>query len=468
MTFTLVKIVSRVEFIDAARRLWSGMDDCPATSSLTPSPQLEAANQRLYALREQVSARHQAPGAPDVLPRSAGNGLPWDAGASRLPDNMATTIATLPSHLGWGSHALTAVLRRQAHESSSDERNEWGWLTRFEETAVPASADTANEQHKPSTSRRTKTNEGQLPDWVKLYPDIGLGMLREELTAPGRLWLILRYLDREGRGGVRIGIITSQLTQKSSTLRLCGKRQLRNLLQDGEGVYWHRDKEHVWLRSAARVAFALGVDRLTGQPVALPTAALLDGIGTFRAHLYAAFHSGRAKETQHGDPAMPIARETLEHLSGVGRSSQRNYEDRVGIGVQPNFVVGELSTKEAMEKQAWAKGQALFQLKDYRGQQGRKGKTYLAWQLPNSYSGQHRHRPRGRQKRINRKLKDLVMKGMPGNVGGPSETHQPEKIYYPNGKLAAKAYGRDAGRELFWKRHRTGNGRFSVWQQLGG
>jgi len=457
-----------VWLFDAGRILWSGMDGSHATSSPTSSPQLEAANQRLYALREQARAKRQAAGAPGELPRSAGNGLPWDAGSSQPSDSTASTIATLPGHLGWSSQPLTAVLRRQARESFSG-TNEQEWLARLSETAVSASADTTNGQHKPSTSsRHVKTNEAQLPDWVKLYPDIGLGMLREELTAPGRLWLMLRYLDSEGCGTIRIDIIRKKLTKKNSMLRLCGKRQLRNLLQDGEGVYWSRDKEYVWLRSAARVAFALGVDRLTGRPVALPTAALLDGIGTFRAHLYAAFHSGRAKETPHGDQVMPIARETLEQLSGVGRSSQRNYEERIGVDVQANFAVGDLSTKENQEKRAWAKGQALFELKDYRGQQGRKGKTYLAWQLPNSYSGQHRHRPRGRQKRINRKLKDLVMKGMPGNVGGTNGTRQPEKIYYPNGKLAAKAYGRDAERELYWKRHRTGNGRFDLWQQTGG
>jgi len=164
---------------------------------------------------------------------------------------------------------------------------------------------------------------------------------------------------------------------------------------------------------------------------------------------------------------MPIARETMAELSGVGRSSQRAYEERVGVEVQANFAVGDISTKENQENRAWVQGQALFELKDYRGQQGKKGKTYLAWQLPNTYIGQHRRRPRGRQKRINRKLKDLVMKGMPGNVGGTSELRQPEKIYYPNGKLAAKAYGRDTERELYWKRHRTGNGRFDLWQQLG-
>ena len=99
---------------------------------------------------------------------------------------------------------------------------------------------------------------------------------------------------------------------------------------------------------------------------------------------------------------------------------------------------------------------------------GPAGETYLAWQLPNSYLGQHQHRPKGQQKRINRELKDLVMQGMPGNGEGTSETQKPEKVYFPNGKLAAKAYGRDPERDLYWKRHRTENGRFSVWQQLGG
>lgn len=417
-----------------------------------PSPQLLAANQRLYALRAQIQAGCLAQEkAVSVAPLGGPEGVPpWQIDLPEAHASAAEKIAGLPAHLGWGSQAFTAVQRRRRR--ATDLTTDQEWLGYFQKTTKLPKWPEA---------------EASVPDWVKLYPDIGLGMLRQELAAPGRLWLMLRFLDREGRGLLRIDIITNQLTKKSSTLHLCGKRQLRNLLRDGEGVYWTRDKERVWLRSAANVAYSLGVERLAGRPVALPIEALLDGIGIFRAHLYAAFHSGRKKDTPHGEQAMPIARETMVQLSGVGRSSQRAYEAQLGIDVQANFAVGEKSTKEDLEKRAWAKGQALFELKDYRGQQGKKGKTYLAWQLPNSYSGQHRHRPRGRQKRINRELKDLVMKGMPGNVGETSETRQPEKIYYPNGKLAAKAYGRDPERELHWKRHRTGNGRFEVWQQLG-
>ena len=53
-------------------------------------------------------------------------------------------------------------------------------------------------------------------------------------------------------------------------LRIVSDQQ-HNLLQNGA--------EHVSQGSAARVAHALGVERLTGRPVALPLAALLGGIG---------------------------------------------------------------------------------------------------------------------------------------------------------------------------------------------
>lgn len=453
-------------------------------SLATPSAPLLEANQKLQALREQIKGQRQLTESANS-PAQHANGWPLNIGGSIRDGASLESPAALPDHLGWGSAALTAVLRRRQQVVNAIDDGQ-AWLNSSPQEFKPSSAES-----KPACDQAESPPTQNFPssDAVKLYPDIGLRMLRQEMTAPGRLWLMLRYLDQEGRGAVRIDIITKALTKKSSELRLCGQRQLRNLLNDGEGVFWNRDKEWVWLYSAAKVAYTLDVARLTGRPVALPVAALLDGIGAFRAHLYAAFHSGRAKEMPYGDQAcpfgklrassersrraMPIARETLEQLSGVGRSSQRNYEERIGVDVQSNFVIGDLSTKENQEERAWAKGQALFELKDYRGQQGKKGKTYLAWQLPNSYSGQHQLRPQGRQKRINRELKDLVMKGMPGNVGGmgetgvPKRTQAPEKIYFPNGKLAAKVYGRNLKRELYWKRGGTRNGRFDLWQQLG-
>jgi len=163
---------------------------------------------------------------------------------------------------------------------------------------------------------------------------------------------------------------------------------------------------------------------------------------------------------------MPIARVTLAGLSGVGASSQRAYEIQTKLKVQANFAVGEVATEENRENRAWTQGQAVFDLTDYRGQQGRKGETYLAWQLPNSYLGHHQHRPKGRQKRINRELKDLVMQGMPGNVEERAETH-PEKRYYPNGKEAARGCGRGQGSAVYWQQRQTYNRQFVLWQQVG-
>lgn len=394
------------------------------------------------------------------------SGLPLIMDGLLMQSASAETTAELPAHLGWGSAAQTAALRRhqQRQRQAKEAAGGRNWLEQLAASRPTAADKTDGVDNTDGADQAKYQAEGA--GWVKHYPGLGLGMLRQGRTAPGRLWLLLRYLDQSGSGSLRIDI-TQRLTKKTSSLYLCGKRQLRNLLKEGEGVYWLRTQERIWLRSVAKVACALGVERLTGRPVALPLHALLDGIGTFRAHLYTAFHSGRSKDTPHGEQAQPIARQTMARLSGVGRSSQRVYEQQAGIHIQANFAVGELATKENGQNRAWVQGPSLFALKDYRGRQGKKGKTYLAWQLPNSYWGGHPQRPKGRQKRINRELQDLVMKGMPGNSEQTAGAQRVGKVYYPNGKLAARAYGRDPGRELYWQQQRTRNGRYVLWQSTG-
>ncbi len=425
-----------------------------------PSPELLAANQRLLALRQQQTCRE--PGVKS-LASQAREPLTWSA----LPE--------LPAHLGWGSAAFTAVLRRHLAGLAAQET---------EPGCQEPQTDSLEARQPDRQQILAGSLQNKIPGErasVKLYPDIGLAMLRQEKATTGRLWLMCHYLDSQGCGALRIDNTTQSLTTKSSTHYLCGKRQLRNLLRAGEGVYWTRDKERIWLRSAARVAAALGVERLTGQPVALPLSALLSGIGAFRAHLYAAFHSGRAKNEARRS-AMPIARDTLAGLSGVGRTSQRTYEARVGIQTLANFAIGESVTEGGQEERAWRQGQALFTLQDYDGRQGRQGKTYLAWQLPNSYTGQHTLRPKGRQKRINRQLQDLVMKGMPGNEGGlvgRPAAGQPvtarrrlavaTKRYYPNGRAAGQRRpksGVEPAGPCYWRRQGVGNGRFALWHSL--
>jgi hypothetical protein len=169
---------------------------------------------------------------------------------------------------------------------------------------------------------------------------------------------------------------------------------------------------------------------------------------------------------------MPIARETLEEITGVGRRSQQTYEHKTGLKVQQNFAIGERTDLERRQNRAWLHGQALFELKDYRGRQGKRGRTYLAWQLPNIYGSIYEQRPKGRQKRINRELAVLFMKGMTGNSEEAVEhesfngREKYVKCYYANGALAAKAYNREPSQDKYWWREKTVGNHLGAWHAL--
>lgn len=421
--------------------------------SRTPPPDLQTANEKLYQMRAQLRTRRTHPEA------CAASAMPWctdAAGNERAAAEGLAALAALPPHVGWGSARLAATVRAAATRRQTPPQGRSGV---GDGLAPPALAAPAPACDLPAVQRAAARPEPlHSQGSVKLYPDIGVGMLRQEQAAAGRIWLLARYLDREGRGWLRIANLRHTLTHKKSALRTCGWRQLRNLLRQGEGIFWARDKDRVWLRSAAKVAAALGVSGLTGRPVAVPVQALTESIGTVRAHLYAGFHSGREREERY----KPIARDTLAQLTGVGRRSQIIYEQEAGIDVQHNFAVGEPVTAEAaVQERAWRNGQATFVLYDDKGQQGRPGREYVAWQLPNTYGGCHQRCRKGKQQQINRELAGLVEKGGPGNG---EETI--EKRYFPNGKLAAAAATRHPGRDIYWRRRRVRSGRYDVWQIL--
>jgi hypothetical protein len=305
---------------------------------------------------------------------------------------------------------------------------------------------------------------------MALYPDVAAALLRKDLCAPGRVWLLLRHLDMDGRGWVSASTAREQLTKKNAPLRICGWRQLRNLLARGDGLFWARDdgpasEGRIWLRSLCKVAAALGIARLRIRPVALPLPILLESIGTVRAHFYASYHSGRTRNK-------PIARQTLSDLTGVSRRMQHAYEERAGVKSQENWAVGPEYTKKAAQECAWEHGRAVFRLKDRRGKSGQPGQTYLAWQLPNSYVGPHKPLATTRKKRANRKLVDLFNKGITGNgkkeVGskGASQDARPiEPRFYERGAAAARAYNRSAQNDLCWQSPTT-YGQYRVWHVL--
>ncbi|MBK7919921.1 MAG: hypothetical protein IPJ94_27430 [Chloroflexi bacterium] len=238
-------------------------------------------------------------------------------------------------------------------------------------------------------SKKAHQNGSQLRlpldgDTIKHYPSIGIAALKEEKAAIYRVWLMFRYLDVQGRGWLSVQDVRKQLTGKESKLRLFSWRRLRQVLGQGHDQFWKWDKAQgrVWLYGAAKVAVNLDVTRLSGKPVALPIKTITAGIGDFKAHLYGAWHNGRKTNN-------PISREVQEAITNIPERTQRHYCKVAGIRRQTNIAIGNKKNPEEAEKQAWQRGRATFEFVDHHGRQGRKGTSYIAWHLPNSYTGPH-------------------------------------------------------------------------------
>lgn len=282
-------------------------------------------------------------------------------------------------------------------------------------------------------------------------------MLQHQLAAPGRVWLLLRFLDHLGKGWLSEAEIKTKLTGSRAAYPVCGWRQMRNLLAQGESVFWQRQNGRVWLRSPEKVAQSLAITRFSLPPVALPVTALTAGMRQVRAHLYATFHSSRTP-AKAGSAAMaaPIARSTIAQLTHVQIRTQRRYDKIARVKTRRNLAIIGKSTPCRREKAGWQYGQAAFQLQDKKGKLGKKGQTYIACQLPNSYAGPHHRQAKGQQKRINQALSDLFMQGMTGNGQG-----RLEKRFYAHGRDAAAAYNRGTRQAIFWY-----DGQAQIWHHL--
>ena len=290
---------------------------------------------------------------------------------------------------------------------------------------------------------------------VIAHPTMLLAMLKQNLEAPGRVYFLLRSIDTLGSGWLEIENIRRRLTAKGSPWRICGWRRLRQLFKQGEGIFWQRDsKDRLWLKGAHKIAYALDCGRLVGFPIRLPISSLLGGIQAVRGAFYAAFHSGRASS--------PISRQTLCELSGVPERTQRSYDRVARVQRQANIAIGERYSKETVEARAWQQGRAVFHFIDVRGLQGRPEAEYIAWHLPNSYIGPHERRSRANRKRVNRKLADLVKKGIPG-----TSEERVERLFWPNGALAAKGYNRDPQRDAYWLPHQPSQSG-QLWRVMSG
>lgn len=420
------------------------------------SPALLEAQARLLSLRAQLGyaktpSCKQADGGDTCARPAEQSGVRIGRLAPMTADQQA--FEHLPQHLGWGSQGLAEQIKRSAANRQKKNRRRDSCPptppTLIDEAVNDPSLTTA-----AAAAGSTDGDQAQLPTRgeiergsIRLHPDIGLGILRQKVAAPGRIWLLLRWIDQKGSGRIDIERARSLLCAENSALKVCGWRQMRSLLARGDGRFWQRHGGRIWLRSIPKVAHALDVTRLTGHPVELPLHALTSGIGQFRAHLYASFHSGRKQ-------AQPISRTSLTRISQTSRRSQQHYERVTSVRKQKNFALGANLRHERAQEQSWRQGTASFKWDDHKAIFGAQKEARLAWQLPNSYQGPHARRPRGRQRQFNRELAVLSTKGMTGNDS--SEVECLPKRYCNDAVEAIKTLSRhDAG--VYWRGNHSGN-----------
>jgi len=303
------------------------------------------------------------------------------------------------------------------------------------------------------TTPATSQSEPQA-EAIKVHPSLLKGMFHQQLAAVGRIWFMLRYLDKQGCGWVDIDEAKQQLTGNHAPLRIVGWRRFRQILQQGRGVFWERDRfGRIWIYGAAIVGRNLKVGRLEGKPIQIPLKSILSGIQSVKANFYSA--------TLASKKTAPISRLKLQELTSVPQRTQRHYDNIAQITRCRNFDVSKPYTPIEGENHAWTHGYASFPFVDYLGKQGRAGCMYTAQRLPNSYKSPLAQSARGRQQKINRRLKDLVNHGVQGN-----SKQQIDKLFYGDAKNAAKAISK--GNDAFLKQtsKQEASDPYSIWCNL--
>ncbi|MBE2224574.1 MAG: hypothetical protein IAF02_23750, partial [Anaerolineae bacterium] len=149
------------------------------TSQTAVSPALALAQERLLRLRLALAAKQQQGSA--LVSGDHGRFLPPH---SPHQPSFFEQINELPSHLGWESVRVTAVLRQANTKEAS---------------AYCVARSVQGDEVTHYALRTTAPPKERAP-FIKVYPSVAQGILREGQAAAGRVWLLLRYLDENGRG----------------------------------------------------------------------------------------------------------------------------------------------------------------------------------------------------------------------------------------------------------------------------
>lgn len=373
------------------------------------------------------------------------------------PCTAAELISTLPDHLGWDSAPYAELVRAQLAALQVEGSDE-----------VAPPRDDATAPPEPA---------------IAIFGHLLDRLQREGLEGVGRVWLLLRFLDRQrGEGRVSLALARHMLTSKHSTYKCLSWKRLRQLLNEGEGVFWHRDEErnHIYYHAEARVAQTLGLTTIRGWAVKIPVRELCGSITAVRAIFYDAFHSSRGDGFN-----KPITRYILNERGNGDSRTQRKYEQIRGIQRQASFATlgqyDKLTWRQAQaaDKEAEVRfGGPAFIYVDYKGILGENPhrlrrvshqqhwhNIYIMRQIGNAYQGTLPTVKRGRRW-TNLKLKHLCNSMLPTGSFAVEDFPTPDaKLYHDTAEAALAVIGdRRRERPSYWPRSGA-QGQSGYWQE---
>ncbi|MAU12878.1 MAG: hypothetical protein CL607_23865, partial [Anaerolineaceae bacterium] len=214
-----------------------------------------------------------------------------------------------------------------------------------------------------------------------------------------RLWVIARDLTRQANGSGQITLSVLKQALAGFGVRY-GRSHFNTLLRNGEGLFWNRDRERLYLHGYQRLSAQLtdlallqnpdlvAENRPGGYEVYLcPTGSAEQ----WHAMCYAGWLASRHDPT--------VSRETLSRLFSRSADTLRKWERD---HLQPYLQIRH-NYAQCADTAHWPYPNLPAHTGSYAAQTREGVQLRLIWQLPNSYRTRrlrlHRHRGQGRKAR---------------------------------------------------------------------
>ena len=286
----------------------------------------------------------------------------------------------------------------------------------------------------------------------RVDPELGRLALGMNLTAPLRVWLVLR--EHFGNPGWTHRQTLYKALQSAGIDH--SKRHYNRLLREGEGVFWGLAEDgRVWLRGVVRVVIALTEKALeenpdlieTNRPGARDIYIRVDGpLKHFKARLYAAWLAHRENPK--------IARATLCKLFACTKETLWAWEETLThtLEVVSSYTQTAIDPKEDDRVVDFIPDHAYTYLT-------RQHQVRIRWQSPNVYRTKlvRQHARKGQSRKVRMAAAKVIRDSQPAErrAGGRLEN---KRLAFGRGHWESRQYFATADRfRAFLKRLRARN-----------